>query len=95
MVLVSGFNVYPREVEEVLCLHASVLEAAVIGVANEEKGALIKTFVVPRPGTEPTAQDLDAHCRRNLAAYKVPREYVFLEHLPKTSAGKTDKKQLR
>jgi long-chain acyl-CoA synthetase len=95
MVLVSGFNVYPREVEEVLCRHPAVLEAAVIGVPNAEKGALIKAFVVLRGSEGPTAQDFDTYCRGNLAAYKVPREYVFLDHLPKTAASKTDKKSLR
>jgi long-chain acyl-CoA synthetase len=93
-VLVSGFNVYPREVEEVLAMHPAVLEAAVIGVADEQRGALIKAFVVHRPGAEATTEILDAHCRSNLAPYKVPRVYVFLERLPKTTVGKTDKKQL-
>ena len=94
MVLVSGFNVYPREVEEVLSMHPAVLEAAVIGVADEQRGALIKAFVVHRPGSDATADALDAYCRLNLAPYKVPRVYVFLERLPKTTVGKTDKKQL-
>ena len=95
MVLVSGFNVYTREVEEVLCLHPTVLEAAVIGVPNEDKGALIRAFVVLREAAVPNAQVLDSHCRANLAAYKVPREYAFVDRLPKTAAGKTDKTQLR
>ena len=95
MVLVSGFNVYPREVEEVLSLHSAVLEAAVIGVADEQRGALVKAFVVHRAGAAATAETLDAHCRKNLAPYKVPRAYVFLDRLPKTTVGKTDKKQLR
>jgi len=94
MVLVSGFNVYPREVEEVLCLHPAVLEAAVIGIGDEQRGALIKAFVALRPGADATAETLDAHCRLNLAPYKVPRVYVFLDRLPKTTVGKTDKKQL-
>lgn len=94
MVLVSGFNVYPREVEEVLCLHPAVLEAAVIGVPDEYRGGLVKAFVVLRPGARVGEEALDAHCRRNLAAYKVPRRYVFAEKLPKTAVGKTDKKQL-
>jgi long-chain acyl-CoA synthetase len=95
MVLVSGFNVYPREVEEVLCRHPAVLEVAVIGVPNEEKGALIKAFVVLRGSEGTTTRDLETYCRANLAAYKVPREYVFLDHLPKTAASKTDKAKLR
>jgi long-chain acyl-CoA synthetase len=95
MVLVSGFNVYTREVEEVLCLHPAVQEAAVIGVPNEDKGALIRAFVVPRETEALSAQMLDSHCRANLAAYKVPRDYSFLDRLPKTAAGKTDKNRLR
>jgi long-chain acyl-CoA synthetase len=94
MLLVSGFNVYPREVEEVLALHPAVLEAAVVGVPDEQRGARVKAFVVCRPGASATAEMLDAHCRQNLAAYKVPRQYVMLERLPKTSVGKIDKKQL-
>jgi long-chain acyl-CoA synthetase len=95
MVLVSGFNVYPREIEEVLCSHPEILEAAVIGVADEEKGARIKAYVVRRASAVAAVPVFDEYCRRNLAAYKVPREYVFVERLPKTAAGKTDKKQLR
>jgi long-chain acyl-CoA synthetase len=94
MVLVSGFNVYPREVEEVLALHPAVLEAAVIGVPDERRGARVVAFVVHRPGASATSEVLDSHCRQNLAPYKVPRLYVFLERLPKTPVGKIDKKQL-
>jgi long-chain acyl-CoA synthetase len=94
MVLVSGFNVYPREVEEVLCLHPAVQEVAVIGVPDEYRGGLVKAFIVPRAGAPLDEQILDAHCRASLAAYKVPRQYVFVDRLPKTAVGKTDKKQL-
>ena len=94
MVLVSGFNVYPREVEEILCQHPGVLEAAVIGVPDEYRGGLVKAFVVPRTDAPLDERTLDAYCRANLAAYKVPRQYVFLDRLPKTAVGKTDKKQL-
>ena len=94
MVLVSGFNVYPREVEEVLCLNPAVLEAAVIGVPDEDRGARIKAFIVMRAAIDVSAEGLDVHCRQNLAGYKVPREYVFTDKLPKTAAGKIDKKRL-
>jgi long-chain acyl-CoA synthetase len=94
MLLVSGFNVYPREIEEVLCLHPGVLEAAVIGIADEQRGALIKAFIVARSGQTLSSDVLDSHCRRNLAPYKLPRRYVFRERLPKTAVGKIDKKQL-
>jgi len=94
MVLVSGFNVYPREVEEVLAQHPAVLETAVIGVPDEQRGSKVKAFMVFRPGSSASEAELDAHCRTNLAAYKVPREYVVLAQLPKTGVGKIDKKQL-
>jgi long-chain acyl-CoA synthetase len=95
MLLVSGFNVYPREVEEVLCLHAAVLEAAVIGVPDEAGGARIRAYVVPRSPDSVDAAALDRHCRANLAPYKVPRDYAIVERLPKTSVGKIDKLTLQ
>jgi long-chain acyl-CoA synthetase len=94
MLLVSGFNVYPREVEEVLCLHSAVQEAAVIGVPDERRGQLVKAFVVRRAGASADEAELDRHCRENLAPYKVPRVYAFVDRLPKTPVGKIDKKQL-
>jgi long-chain acyl-CoA synthetase len=92
--LVSGYNVYPREVEEVLYLHPAVVEAAVIGVDDAYRGAAIRAYVALNDASV-TQADLDRHCRGNLAAYKVPREYVFLANLPKTPVGKIDKKALR
>ena len=95
MLLVSGFNVYPREIEEVLCLHADVLEAAVIGVPDELRGSRVKAFVVPRASAELDATTLEQHCRANLAAYKIPRDYAIVAGLPKTSVGKIDKLRLQ
>ena len=94
MLLVSGFNVYPREVEEVLSQHPALMEVAVIGRTDEQRGSLLVAFIAFRPGQWADEQELEAHCRLNLAAYKVPRAYVILEHLPKTAVGKIDKKQL-
>jgi long-chain acyl-CoA synthetase len=94
MCLVSGYNVYPREVEEVLYLHPSVMEAAVIGLEDAYRGTSIRAYLaVSDPSV--TQAELDGHCRANLAAYKVPREYVILPSLPKTLIGKIDKKALR
>jgi long-chain acyl-CoA synthetase len=87
--------VYPRELEEVLCQHPAVAEAAVIGVADERRGSHIKAFVTPRTGAELDIALLELHCRENLAPYKVPREFLILERMPKTSVGKIDKKQLQ
>ncbi|MCL4182115.1 MAG: AMP-binding protein [Burkholderiaceae bacterium] len=95
MVIVSGFNVYPRAVEEVLYRHPDVLEAAVIGVPDEYQGEALAAFVVPRPGCRIDADAVVRHCRAQLAPYKVPRRIVFVEALPKTAAGKIDKRRLR
>jgi len=94
MVIVSGFKVYPREVDEVLYAHPAVLEAAAVGVPHPSKGEVVKAFVVLRPGTTATAQQLVDHCRANLAPYKVPVEVVFRTELPKTLIGKVLRRQL-
>ena len=94
MLLVSGYNVYPREVEEVLSHHPALLEVAVIGRPDEQRGMTVVAYVAFRAGQGASEQDLDEHCRRNLAPYKVPRAYVPLDRLPKTAVGKIDKKQL-
>ncbi|HXM75147.1 MAG TPA: long-chain fatty acid--CoA ligase, partial [Thermoanaerobaculia bacterium] len=88
MIIVSGFKVYPREVDEVLYAHPAVLEAAAVGVPHPSKGEVVKAFVVLRPGSKATAQELMHHCRANLAPYKVPVEIVFRAELPKTLIGK-------
>ncbi|MEW5864132.1 MAG: AMP-binding protein [Pseudomonadota bacterium] len=95
MLIVGGYNVYPREVEEVLVSHPAVLEAAVVGVADEYRGELPVAYVVLRPGAAATADELTAHCRANLARYKVPARIRVLAALPKTSVAKTDKNALR
>jgi long-chain acyl-CoA synthetase len=94
MVIVSGFNVYPRAVEEVLYRHPDVLEAAVIGEPDEYQGEALKAFVVPRPGSRIDADAVVQHCRSQLAPYKVPRRIVFVDALPKTAVGKIDKRRL-
>ena len=94
MIIVSGFKVYPREVDEVLYAHPSVLEAAAVGVPHPSKGEVVKAFVVLRPGATATAQELMDHCRANLAPYKVPVDIVFRAELPKTLIGKVLRRQL-
>ena len=88
MVIVSGHNVYPREVEEVLYTHPAVLEAAVIGVPHRYSGEAVKAFVVLKQGEQASQQDLTAWCRRELAPFKVPRAIEFMDELPKTLIGK-------
>lgn len=95
MVIVSGFNVYPRAVEEVLYRHPDLLEAAVIGVPDAYQGEALQAFVVRRPGSMIDADTVVRHCRAELAPYKVPRRITFVDALPKTPVGKIDKKQLR
>jgi len=95
MIIVSGFNVYPDEVDGVLMSHPAVLEAATIGVPDERRGELVKSFVVPRPGMHVTAEEIVAYCRENLAAYKVPRAVEFRAELPKSSVLKVLRRALR
>ncbi|HEX8390778.1 MAG TPA: long-chain fatty acid--CoA ligase, partial [Longimicrobium sp.] len=94
MILVSGFNVYPNEVEEVIAAHPGVREAAVIGVPDEHSGEAVKAFVVKKDPSL-TSEALTAHCRASLAAYKVPRQVEFRDDLPKSPIGKIIRKDLR
>jgi long-chain acyl-CoA synthetase len=95
MIIRGGFNVYPREVEEVLYAHPQVLEAAVIGVAHESHGEEVKAVVVPRPESGLTRETVIAFCKERLAAYKYPRIVEFAESLPKGPTGKILKRELR
>jgi long-chain acyl-CoA synthetase len=95
MILVSGFNVYPNEIENVVSLHPAVAEVACVGVPDARTGEAAKVFVVPRPGAGVTEDELIAHCRGNLTAYKVPKYFVFREELPKTPVGKILRRSLR
>lgn len=94
MIVVSGFNVYPAEVEEVLCSHPDVKEAGVIGVEDEKSGEAVKAFVVVRH-PEVTEETLKAHCRENLTRYKVPKYFEFCDELPKTNVGKILRRALK
>ncbi|PYI55862.1 long-chain-fatty-acid--CoA ligase [Paenibacillus flagellatus] len=95
MIIAGGFNVFPREVEEVLFEHPAVREAAVVGVPDEYRGETVKAFVVREPGSSVTEAELDAFCREKLAAYKVPRLYEFRDTLPKSMIGKVIRRELR
>jgi acyl-CoA synthetase (AMP-forming)/AMP-acid ligase II len=94
-VVVSGFNVIPREVEEALLLHASVSSVAVVGVPDERQGEQLVACVVPAPGVAVSEEELVAHGRSRLAAYKVPRRFLVLDRLPTTSTGKLSRARLR
>ena len=96
LIIVSGFNVYPAEVEETIALHPSVAEAAVIGVPHPTTGEAIRAFVVVKPGaTTPTEAEVIAHCRTFIARYKCPAEVLFLAELPKGASGKVLRRLLR
>lgn len=95
MIIVSGFNVYPNEIEEVLCQHPDIMEAAVVGAADEKTGECVIAYVVLNSGMELSQQEIEAYCRENLAAYKVPRKIIFLEALPKSTVGKVLRRELR
>ncbi len=94
MILVSGFNVYPNEIEEVVATHPGVLEVAAVGVPDPKSGEAVKLFVV-RKDPALTAEALIAHCKENLTGYKVPRLVEFRDELPKTNVGKILRRALR
>ena len=94
MILVSGFNVYPNEVEEAIASHPGVLEVAAVGVQNEHSGEAVKAFVVKKdPNLK--AEEVIAHAKKSLTNYKVPREVEFRTELPKTNVGKILRRALR
>ena len=94
LIVVSGFNVYPNEIEEVVAHHAKVLEVACIGVASEKTGEALKLFVVKKDASL-TREELIAYCRQELTAYKVPKDIEFRDELPKSNVGKILRRELR
>jgi long-chain acyl-CoA synthetase len=88
MILASGYNVYPREIEEVLFEHPDVSEAVAVGVPDEYRGESVKAFVVRRAGSTVTETEILAFCLERLAPYKAPKELEFREELPKSAVGK-------
>ncbi|PVG82164.1 hypothetical protein DDE18_14490 [Nocardioides gansuensis] len=95
LVIRGGYNVYPREVEEALYEHPDVVEAAVVGKPDERLGEEVVAFVALRQGSTATADDITAHCKQRLTAYKYPRELHVLPELPKGATGKILKRELR
>ncbi|MGE5122967.1 MAG: long-chain-fatty-acid--CoA ligase [Acidobacteriaceae bacterium] len=90
----GGFNIYPREIEEVLYEHPRVLEAAAVGVPEAEKGERVKVFIVLKPGQAASEEEIIAFCKHNLAPYKVPKYVEFRQQLPKTLVGKILRREL-
>ncbi|QLK24829.1 long-chain fatty acid--CoA ligase [Natrinema zhouii] len=94
MIVTGGYNVYPREVEELLFEHRDIADAAVVGVPDDRRGETIKAFVVPAPDADVTPEDVKQYCLTNLAEYKHPREVEFVQTLPRTTTGKVQKFEL-
>lgn len=94
MILVSGFNVYPNEIEEVVAMNEKVLEVAAVGVPNEATGEAVKIFVVKKDQSL-TDQELISHCKERLTGYKVPKLVEFRTELPKTNVGKILRRELK
>lgn len=95
MIIAGGYNIYPREIDEVLYEHPKVLEAAAIGVPDPKRGETVKVFVVLKPGETATEEEIIEYCRTKLAAYKVPRIVEFRNELPKSTVGKVLRRLLK
>lgn len=95
MIVAGGYNIYPKEIDEVLFSHPKVLEACAVGVPDEYRGETVKAFIVPKPGETLAEEEIIAYCREKLALYKVPRQITFLAALPKSAVGKILRRELR
>ncbi len=94
MILVSGFNVYPNEVEDVVATHEKVLEVAAVGIPDDKSGEAVKVFVVKKDESL-TVDELKAFCKESLTGYKCPKHFEFRAELPKSNVGKILRKELR
>jgi fatty-acyl-CoA synthase len=95
MIIRGGENIYPREVEDILCTHPAVAEASVVGIPDQEWGEIVAAFIRLKPGQAPTEEELSTFCRQHLASYKVPRVWRFVEQFPQTASEKIQKFALR
>lgn len=95
VIIAGGYNIYPREVEEVLYAHPAIQEACVVGVPDSYRGETVAAYVVLKPGANLTEAELEKYCRENLAAFKIPRIIEFRKELPKSAVGKILRRQLR
>jgi long-chain acyl-CoA synthetase len=95
LIKTSGFQVWPREIEEVISAHPAVLEVGVVGIPDQMRGESVKAWIVLRPNTKLGAAELKAWCRERLAPYKVPTEFEFVSDLPKSQVGKVLRRLLR
>jgi long-chain acyl-CoA synthetase len=95
MIIAGGYNIYPVELDDVLMGHPKILEACTIGIPHAYRGETVKAFIVPKPGEILTEEEVIAYCKKNLAAYKVPKIIEFAVELPKTAVGKILRRQLK
>jgi long-chain acyl-CoA synthetase len=95
MIIAGGFNIYPREIDEVLFQHPKVQEAVSVGIADKYRGETVKAFIVLKPGEKATEEEIISFCKEKLAAYKVPKLVEFRDALPKSAIGKILRKVLR
>lgn len=95
LIIASGYNVYPKEIEEVLFDHPKILEACAIGIPDEYRGETVKAFVVPKPDANLKPEEVLQYCKERLAPYKVPKQIEFMETLPKSAVGKILRRELR
>jgi len=95
LIIASGYKIWPAEVESVVISHPSVKECAVVGVSDEYRGETVKAFVSLKQGAKVTAEEIQEHCKKLLAAYKYPRVIVFVDEIPKNLSGKILRRELR
>jgi long-chain acyl-CoA synthetase len=95
MILVSGFNVFPKEIENVVAMHPAVSEVACIGVPDDVCGEAVKVFIVCKQGAKMDSEEITNHCRKNLTRYKVPTRIAFMDDLPKSNVGKILRRELK
>ncbi len=95
MIAVSGYNIYPNEIDDVLFSHPKILEACTVGVPDEYCGETVKVYIVTQSGKTLTEAEVTVFCREKLAAYKVPKQIEFIGELPRSTVGKILRKDLR
>jgi len=95
MIIAGGYNIYPRDIDEILFEHPKVVEACTVGVPDQYRGETVKAFIVVKPGETLTTEEMNTYCREKLAAYKVPKLYEFVDDLPKSAVGKILRRKLR
>jgi long-chain acyl-CoA synthetase len=95
MIIAGGYNIYPRDIDEVLFEHPKILEACAVGIPDPYRGETVKAYVVLKPGEKMAAEEVIKYCEEKLAKYKVPKTVEFMSSLPKSGVGKVLRKELR